>query len=77
LPGQWAASPSLTGLHAIDWVIACSLICNKNLDCGEGTRLDYCDVIATTSDYDMAIITLGRLYIMLSCWLPPSNALSV
>jgi hypothetical protein len=51
----------LTGMHAINQVIACFLICNKNLACGEGTRLDCCDVITTTGDYGMAIITLGRL----------------
>jgi hypothetical protein len=50
-----------TGLHAINQVIACSLIYNRNLASGEGTRLDCCDVITTTGDYGLDIITLGRL----------------
>jgi hypothetical protein len=49
----------------------------KDLACGEGTRLDCCNMIATTSDYVMAIITLGRLYSTLSCRLAPTDAMSV
>jgi hypothetical protein len=67
----------LTGLRAINRIIACSLTCNRNLAYDEGTRLDCCDVAATTGDYDMAIITLGRLYYILSCQLAPTNALSM
>jgi hypothetical protein len=51
----------VTGLHTINEVIAGSLICNRNLACGEGITLDCCDMIATIGDYGMAIITLGRL----------------
>jgi hypothetical protein len=50
-----------TGLHAINQVIACSFIFNRNLACGEGIGLDSCDVIATTSDYGISIIKLGIL----------------
>jgi hypothetical protein len=75
--GQWAALSSLTRLHAINRVIPCSLICNQNLACGEGIGLDYYNVNATTGDYNMAIITLGRLHFMLSCHLAPTDALSV
>jgi hypothetical protein len=32
---------------------------------------------STTSDFNMATITLGRLYFMLSCRLTPTDALSV
>jgi hypothetical protein len=67
----------LTRLHAINRVIVCSLICNRNLACGESTRLDCYIMIATTGDYGMAIIMLGRLYFMLSCWLTPTDALFV
>jgi hypothetical protein len=34
-------------------------------------------MIATTGDYGMAIIMLGRLYFMLSYWLTPTDALFV
>jgi hypothetical protein len=57
------------GVLATNRVIACSLIRNQNLACGEGTRLDYCDVIFAVDELDMTIITLGRLYFMLSCQL--------
>jgi hypothetical protein len=67
LPEQWAQSSDLTKLCAFNREIVCSLIYNKNLACSEGTGLDCCIMIATTGDYDMAIITLGRLYFMLSC----------
>jgi hypothetical protein len=50
---------------------------NRNLVCDEGIRLDYCDVITTTGDYGMTIITLGRLYFVLSYRLAPIDALSV
>jgi hypothetical protein len=53
------------------------LICNRHLSCSEGIRLDYCNMIATTGAYDMAIITLGRLYFVLSYRLAPTEALSV
>jgi hypothetical protein len=60
-PGNGLHLYSLTGLHAINRVITCSRICNRNLPCGEGKRSDSCDVIATTGDYDMTIITMGIL----------------
>jgi hypothetical protein len=77
LPGQWVALFGLTRLHSIHRVIVCSLIINRNLAYGESTILDYCDMISTTSDYDMTIITLDMFYIMLSCWLTPNDALFV
>jgi hypothetical protein len=60
-PGDGLHLYGLTGLHTINQVIACSLIYNINLACGEGIRVDCCDVIATTSDYNMTIITLDKL----------------
>jgi hypothetical protein len=64
----------LTEQHAIFWVIAHSLIYNRNLACGEGTRLDYCNVISATGDFGMTIIMLGRLFFMLSYCLAPTYA---
>jgi hypothetical protein len=55
----------------------CSLIYNMNLACDQGTRLHCCDMITTTGDYDMVIITLVRLYFVLSLCLTPTDALSV
>jgi hypothetical protein len=54
-----------------------SLICNMNLACDQGTRLDCYDMITTIGDYDMAIIMLVRLYFVLSLCLAPTDALSV
>jgi hypothetical protein len=42
-----------------------------------GIRLDSCDVISTAGNLGMAIITLGRLFFMLSCRLTPIDAPSV
>jgi hypothetical protein len=75
--GQWAALSSLTDLSAIDWVIAYSLVCKRNLVCGEDTRLDCSNVVPATSDFSMIITTLGRLYFVLSCWLSPPDVMSV
>jgi hypothetical protein len=66
-----------TVFHAINRAIACSLICNQNLTCIKGTKLDYYDVIPATSNFDMAIIMLGRLFFMLSYWLAPTDAPSI
>jgi hypothetical protein len=74
---QWVASSSLTRQHAIVWVIACSLIGNRNLACSDKASLDCCEVMAITSDYDMGITTLDRLYFMLSYLLIAPNALSM
>jgi hypothetical protein len=63
----------LTGVHTTNRVIACSLIYNQNLACDEGTRLDYCDVIFVVGELGMTIITLDKLYFMLSCQLAPTN----
>jgi hypothetical protein len=60
-PGNGMHLYCLTGFHAIDHVIVFSLICNKNLACNKGTRLDCCDMISATGDFGMSIITLGRL----------------
>jgi hypothetical protein len=60
--------------HTINRVIACFLICNKNLACSKGTRLDYYDMICAVGDFGMTIIMLDRLFFMLSCRLTPTNA---
>jgi hypothetical protein len=74
LPGQRAALVLLRRVARYNEVIACSPINNRNLACDEGTRLDYCDVISDAGETGMAIIMLGRLYLVLSCWLAPTNA---
>jgi hypothetical protein len=76
-PGNELHLYCLISFHAIDRAIAHFLICNRNLACGKGTRLNYCEVIASTGDYGMTIIMLGRLYSMLSCRLAPTDASSV
>jgi hypothetical protein len=63
----------LIRVHTTNRVIACSLICNKNLACSEGTRLDCCNVISTAGELGMAIITLRKLYLVLSCRLAPTD----
>jgi hypothetical protein len=73
-PGNGLSLYCLTRFHAIDRAISCSLICNRNLACGEDTRLDCCDVISIIGDFHMTIIMLSRLYFMLSCQLTPINA---
>jgi hypothetical protein len=69
--------PGLTGLHTTIWVIACTLISNRNLACGDGASLDCYDVMAAVGDYNMTIITLGRLYLVLSFRLTPPDASSM
>jgi hypothetical protein len=64
----------LTGFHAIDSTKVYFLICNRNLACDKGIRLDCCGVIVATGDFGMVVIMLGRLYFMLSCWLAPTDA---
>jgi hypothetical protein len=49
-------------LHTTSRVIACSLIYSSDLPCGKGTRLECCEVIIATGDFDMTILSLGRLY---------------
>jgi hypothetical protein len=61
----------LNGLHTTNRVIACSLICNRNLACDKGARLNYCGMISVVGELGVAIITPGRLYFMLSCRLAP------
>jgi hypothetical protein len=65
-PGNGLHLYCLTGLHTTNRVIACSLICNRKLACGKSARLDYCDVISAAGELGMTIITLGRLYFILS-----------
>jgi hypothetical protein len=67
----------LTGLQATNQVIACPLICNMNLACRESTRLDCCDVIFAAGELGMTIISLGRLYFVLSCQLAPTDVVSM
>jgi hypothetical protein len=59
VPGQWVALPSLTGLYNMDCTIC------------EGKKVDCCDMIPATSDFDMIIFMPDRLYSMLSCQLVP------
>jgi hypothetical protein len=63
-----------TGQHAINRLIACSIIFNRNIACGKRTRLDCCDMISVTDNLDMAVITLGRLFFILSYRFAPTNA---
>jgi hypothetical protein len=72
-PGNRLHLYYLTRLYATNRVIACSLICNRNLDCGKGTRLYCCDVISVAGKFGMVIITLGKLSFLMSCWLAPTN----
>jgi hypothetical protein len=67
----------LTGMHATIQVIARSLIYTRNLACGESIRLDCCDVIFTTCELGMTIITLSRLYFVVSCRLAPTDVAHV
>jgi hypothetical protein len=50
---------------------------DNHLAYGNGTNLDYCEVMATTVDYDMTIITLDNIYSVLSCHATPPDALHV
>jgi hypothetical protein len=67
----------LTGLHATNRVITCSLIHNRNLVFGEGTRLAYCDVIDAAGDIGMVIIMMGGLFFVLSYRLALTDAPSM
>jgi hypothetical protein len=49
---------------------------DKHLASGDRTNLDYCEVKAITSDYDMTIIALDSFYSVLSCRLAPPDVLS-
>jgi hypothetical protein len=75
----WIVRLSLTGRRAISRTKLCTVLLglypgfgmhhssDKHLACGDGTNLDYCDVMVVTVDYNMAITTLGSLYAALSC----------
>jgi hypothetical protein len=76
-PGRGLHWYCMTGLCTTNWVIACSLNYKRNLACGEGTRLDYCDVISAARELGMAIITLGELYFVFSCRVAPTDAVIV
>jgi hypothetical protein len=76
-PGNGLHLYYLVGVHATNRVITCSLIYIKNIPCDECIRLDYYDVISTADELGMTIITLGRLYFLLSCWLTPTDATSM
>jgi hypothetical protein len=56
-PGNGLYYYCLIGVHTTNRVIACSLIYNRNLACGVGTSLDYCDVISVAGELGMVIIT--------------------
>jgi hypothetical protein len=55
----------------------CSLICNRNLACGEGATVDCCNVISVADEFGKTIITSSRLFFMLSCRLAPTNVAPV
>jgi hypothetical protein len=76
-PGYGMHLYSLIRLHTTNWVIICSLICNRNLTYNEGIRLDCYNMICATSELGMPIITLDRLFFMLSCCLAPTDVMSV
>jgi hypothetical protein len=67
----------LTKVHTTIRVIACSLICNRDLSYSKGTRIDCCDVISATSELGLAIIMLGGFYFMLYCRLTPTDVVPV
>jgi hypothetical protein len=76
-PGRGLHWYCMTGLCTTNWVIACSLNCKRNLACGEGTRLDYCDIISAARELGMDIITSGGLYFMFSCRVAPTDVVIV
>jgi hypothetical protein len=76
-PGNRLHLYCLTGVHATNRVIACSFICNRNLDYDEGTRLDCCNEISVAGELGMVIIILGGFYFVLSCRLTPTDVASV
>jgi hypothetical protein len=76
-PGNGLDLYCLIQLHAINQVIACSLICYRILAYGEGKRLDCCDIISVADALGMTIIMLVRLYFVLSCRLTPSDVAPV
>jgi hypothetical protein len=67
----------LTKVHTTIRVIACSLICNRDLSYSEGTRIDCCDVISATTKLGLAIIMLGGFYFMLYCRFTPTDVVPV
>jgi hypothetical protein len=50
---------------------------DNHLAYDDGMNLDYCEVMATTVDYDMTIITLDNIYSVLSYHTTPPDALHV
>jgi hypothetical protein len=93
LSEPWCMHLSLTEKHTISQTMVYTILLDrgsgyylgnsmyqsskKNLSCGDGTNLDYYGVMATTSDFSMATITLGTHYSMLFCQPSPPEALSV
>jgi hypothetical protein len=80
---------SLTRRHVIAQTNACNILLgpypgyamhhssDKHLACSDGMNLDYCEVMAITGDFNMAIITLDTHYFVLSCHPAPPVALSM
>jgi hypothetical protein len=67
--------PDLVACYCLGSI--CSLICNRNITCGDEVTLDCCKVIIIIGDYDMVITTLNNLYYVLSCRINPQDALSM
>jgi hypothetical protein len=76
-PGNGLLLYCFTREHATNRVITSSLICNRSLGCGEGTRLDCCDMTSAIGELGETIITLGRFYFVLSCRLAPTKVMPV
>jgi hypothetical protein len=76
-PGNGLLLYCFTREHATNRVITSALICNKSQGCGEGTRLDYCDMTSAIGELGETIIMLGRFYSMLSCRLALSKVMPV
>jgi hypothetical protein len=89
LSKPWITRLSLTRRYTIVWTnprtvllglyLGCGMhrSSDKHLACGDEMNLDYCEVTTITGDCDMAIITLGSLYSMLSCQPTLPDALSM
>jgi hypothetical protein len=76
-PGNGLHRYCLTRVHITNRVIACSLICNRDVACVKGKRLDCCDVSSAAGELGMVIIMMGRLYFVLSCRLDPTDVAPV
>jgi hypothetical protein len=79
LSEPWATRLSINGRRVIAWTKLCTVLLGsvKHLACGDWTNLYCCEVMTTTIDYGMAVITLDILYFVLSFPPTPQNVLSM